>query len=111
MINVLELCAGAGGLALGFAKAGFNHLFLIDNDKNCVKTLEANFSNVEIRNEDINLFLKHIMTKKAKLTKKVDILVAGLPCQSFSYVGKGKGLKDERGMLFLTFIEIMKIRS
>ena len=36
-------------------------------------------------------------------------MVARLPCQSFSYVGKGQGLKDERGLLFLTFIEIMKI--
>lgn len=109
MINVLELCAGAGGLALGFAQAGFNHLCLIDNDKNCVKTLEANFSDVEIINEDINLFLKNIKTRKNSFIKETDVLVAGLPCQSFSYVGKGQGLKDERGLLFLTFIEIMKI--
>lgn len=109
MINVLELCAGAGGLALGFAKAGFQHLGLVDHDQNCVQTLKANFADVPIINEDLNLFLQKISTNKDQLIKSVDILVAGLPCQSFSYVGKGQGLQDARGLLFFTFIEIMQV--
>ena len=109
MINVLELCAGAGGLALGFAKAGFQHLGLVDHDQNCVQTLKANFTDVPIINEDLNLFLQKISTNKDQLIKSVDILVAGLPCQSFSYVGKGQGLQDARGLLFFTFIEIMQV--
>ena len=64
MINVLELCAGAGGLALGFAKAGFQHLGLIDHDQNCIKTLQANFSHVPIINEDLNFFLQKITISK-----------------------------------------------
>jgi len=42
--NVLELCAGAGGLALGIEKAGFKTKYVVDNDKDSIKTLKMNNS-------------------------------------------------------------------
>ena len=53
MIKVVELCAGAGGLALGFEKAGLEHELLVEIDKDCVATLHKNRPDGNVLHADI----------------------------------------------------------
>lgn len=101
MFKTIELFAGAGGLALGIEKAGFNTIGLIEFDKTASDTLKHNRPNWNVINDDIanisclNLE-KYFNIKKGEL----DLLSGGAPCQSFSYAGKRLGLEDARGTLF-----------
>ena len=101
--SAIELFAGAGGTALGLENAGINHLLLNEIDKDCSKTLKANFpQNTNIVCEDV---------KKLNFTEfkdKVDIVQAGFPCQAFSYAGKSRGFEDTRGTLFFNIANIVK---
>lgn len=94
--QIIELFAGAGGLAIGLKNAGFNTLLLNDIDKDSCKTLSKN-TDYEVINDDI----KNLSFKKYK--DKVDVLSGGFPCQAFSYAGKKLGFKDTRGTLFYEF--------
>lgn len=94
--QIIELFAGAGGLAIGLKNAGFNTLLLNDIDKDSCKTLSRN-TDYEVINDDI----KNLSFKKYK--DKVDVLSGGFPCQAFSYAGKKLGFKDTRGTLFYEF--------
>lgn len=97
----VEVCAGAGGLSLGFITKNFRPVLLNDMDKTCIKTLRLNHPVVNIQHgnmENIDCAAYH----------NIDVLLGGLPCQSFSSVGKRKGLYDERGKLICSFIELVK---
>lgn len=101
MYTSIELFAGAGGLALGVEKAGFNTLGLIEFDKDAADTLKKNRPNWNVVNDDIaNISCldleKYFSIKKGEL----DLLSGGAPCQAFSYAGKRLGLEDARGTLF-----------
>ena len=101
MYTSIELFAGAGGLALGVEKAGFNKLGLIEFDKDAADTLKKNRPNWNVINDDIaNISCldleKYFSIKKGEL----DLLSGGAPCQAFSYAGKRLGLEDARGTLF-----------
>ena len=99
--NTIELFAGAGGLALGLEKAGFNTIGLIEFDKDAANTLKKNRPEWNVINDDIanisSLDLENYFNiKKGEL----DLLSGGAPCQAFSYAGKRLGLEDARGTLF-----------
>lgn len=97
-----EVCAGAGGLSKGFINKGFQPVFLNDFDKVCCRTLLTNHPTANIINgsmTDIN------MTQY----KNIDVLMGGVPCQSFSQIGERKGLDDERGNLMMEFIRMIQI--
>jgi len=99
----IELFAGAGGTALGLENAGIRHILLNEIDKDCAKTLEANFS------KGVNIICEDV--KKLDFSKfngNVDIVQAGFPCQAFSYAGKSRGFEDTRGTLFFEFARCVK---
>lgn len=100
MYTSLELCAGAGGQALGLHQAGFKHLALIDNDAPACATLRLN--NIEHRlkwgdiiEADLNDFA---LTKATNFEGKVDLVAGGVPCPPFSKAGKQLGKDDERDL-------------
>ena len=97
----IELFAGAGGLALGIEKAGFDTIGLIEIDKDASDTLKCNRPEWRVINEDIanisSLDLKEYFNVS---DGELDLLSGGAPCQSFSYAGKRLGLEDARGTLF-----------
>lgn len=98
--TVVELFAGAGGLALGLEKAGLKTVFLNEFDKDCVETLKRNRPNWNIIHEDV---------RKLDFTGiKADVVTGGFPCQAFSYAGKKLGFEDTRGTLFFEFARAIK---
>ena len=104
-LRVGTLFTGIGAFehALDRLKIPSKIVFACDIDEHCKKTYFANFS---INNEDWFYDVKDLDGKKFK--NKIDILVGGSPCQSFSMVGKRKGLEDDRGNLVFEFIRIVK---
>lgn len=100
--SVIELFAGAGGLAIGLEKAGLKCLLLNDIDKWACQTLKKNRSKWNVVNGDI----KDISFKKYR--RKVDVITGGFPCQAFSYAGKKLGFKDTRGTLFFEYARAVK---
>ena len=100
--NVLELFAGAGGLAVGLEKAGLKCIALNEIDKFACQTLRKNRPNWDVLEGDIKDF------DFTKYKNKVDIVTGGFPCQAFSYAGKKLGLSDVRGTLFYEFARVVK---
>lgn len=90
-LTSVEICAGAGGQALGLERAGFKHEHLIDIDKHSCRTLEANRPQWKVTCVDLAEF-------DGRPFKGVDLLAGGLPCPPFSKAGKQLGHKDERNL-------------
>lgn len=105
----IELFAGAGGLALGLEKAGFEEIGLIEIDKNACDTLRLNRPNWNVIEEDIVEFSKKDLLKEFNIEKgELDLLSGGYPCQSFSYAGKRLGIDDVRGTMFYYYAEFLR---
>ncbi|WP_244912583.1 DNA (cytosine-5-)-methyltransferase [Oligella urethralis] len=100
--KLLELFAGAGGLAIGLEMAGFESILLNEIDKDACKTLRQNRPEWNVVEGDIS---------KIDFTpyyNQIDILSGGFPCQAFSYAGKKLGFEDTRGTLFFEFARAVK---
>ena len=101
MYKSIELFAGAGGLALGVEKAGFDTLALIEFDKSACETLKKNRPQWRVICDDIANISKLDLEEYFGLKSgELDLLSGGAPCQAFSYAGKRLGLDDARGTLF-----------
>jgi len=100
--KVLELFAGAGGLAVGMEKSGIKCVALNEIDKWACQTLRENRPNWNVLEGDIKSF------DFTEYNNQVDILTGGFPCQAFSYAGKKLGLQDARGTLFYEFARAVK---
>ena len=87
----IEICAGAGGQAIGLEHAGFEHLALIEIEPIACATLLLNRKNWNVINKDVKDF-------SAKNYKDVDLLAGGVPCPPFSIAGKQLGHLDERDL-------------
>jgi DNA (cytosine-5)-methyltransferase 1 len=96
----IELCAGAGGAAVGFEQAGFKHIALVEIDKHACETLRVNRPNWNVIEGDLKLF-------SAKSYRGADLVSAGVPCPPFSKAGKQLGKDDERDL----FPEAIRIVS
>ncbi len=99
--TVLELFAGAGGLAVGLEKAGLKCVALNEIDKWACQTLRKNRPNWNVLEGDIKEY------DFKKYFNKVDVVTGGFPCQAFSYAGKKLGLADARGTLFYEFARVV----
>lgn len=100
--SVLELFAGAGGLALGLEKAGLACKLLNEIDPWACKTLRKNRPHWNVVEGDISAeSFEH-------LKGQIDVVTGGFPCQAFSYAGKKRGLEDARGTLFYEFARTIK---
>lgn len=93
MLTSIELCAGAGGQALGLERAGFAHRALVEIDKHCCNTLRHNRPKWHVLEQDIRLF-----KDQAADFRGMDLLAGGLPCPPFSVAGKQLGEQDERNL-------------
>lgn len=99
-LTLVSLFSGCGGFDLGFRQAGFRTVFANDIDTDACLTYKANLGDI------IEGDLRTI--KLPKLKRRPDVLTAGFPCQPFSNAGSRKGVKDDRGTLFQTAIDIVE---
>jgi DNA (cytosine-5)-methyltransferase 1 len=95
----LELCAGAGGQAIGLERAGIRHVGLVEIDQGACSTLRQN-------RPKWNVLLKDLNTFDAAAFVGADIVSAGLPCPPFSIAGKQLGTLDERN-LFPSMVRVV----
>ena len=101
-LTSVELFAGAGGLSLGAAQAGFHPMLLVEMNPHAAATLRKNKHLLRVREEDIREGdVREI--NFTHLRGLVDLLSGGVPCQPFSYGGKALGMEDERD-LFSEFL-------
>lgn len=107
--TTIELFAGAGGLALGIERAGFDTIGLIEFDKAASDTLKYNRPKWRVINDDIANISCLDLEKYFEIEKgSLDLLSGGAPCQSFSYAGKRLGLEDARGTLFYHYAKFLE---
>jgi DNA (cytosine-5)-methyltransferase 1 len=90
-LTSLEICAGAGGQALGLEQAGFEHVALVEIEPAACATLRLNRPKWKVREGDLHAF-------DGRPFKGVDLLAGGVPCPPFSKAGRQLGASDERDL-------------
>ncbi|WP_326765766.1 DNA cytosine methyltransferase [Streptomyces sp. NBC_01591] len=130
VLTSIEICAGAGGQAIGLHAAGFKHLALVEIDEHAATTLTDNIKSLDgwswerehcdVINNDVNEF-RPLPSKKFPeaglkkpskflggplLRRELDLLAGGVPCPPFSHAGKQLGKDDERD-LFPRMLELV----
>lgn len=90
-MNSLEMCAGAGGQALGLERAGFEHEALVEWEAPACSTLRLNRPHWNVIEGDLAKF-------DARPFKSIDLVAGGVPCPPFSKAGKQLGADDERDL-------------
>ncbi len=88
----IEICAGAGGQALGLENAGFQHAMVVEIEKDYCDILRYNRPNWNVRRQDVREF------DGKPYCGKIDLLAGGVPCPPFSIAGKQLGAEDERDL-------------
>lgn len=105
-LTSVELCAGAGGQALGLERAGFSHEALVEIDQHCRATLALNRPGWNVAQGD----QADLMKFDGRPYRGIDVLAGGLPCPPFSVAGKQLGDADERNLFPSTLRLIDEIR-
>ena len=90
-LTSLEICAGAGGQALGLSQAGFEHVALVEYEPRYCKALSENRPNWNVICDDLHNF-------DGTPYHGIDLLAGGVPCPPFSVAGKQLGFNDERDL-------------
>ena len=103
-MNVVSFFAGAGGLDLGFQKAGFNVVWANEYDKDIWETYEKNHKNTILDR-------RSIVNIESEEVPECDGVIGGPPCQSWSEAGSLRGINDKRGQLFYDFIRILEAKQ
>nr|WP_321451244.1 DNA cytosine methyltransferase [uncultured Carboxylicivirga sp.] len=102
----LSFFSGAMGLDIGLEKAGFNTIFSSEIDNACRKTIVKNKPDIALIGDIRDYTASQIrFLSGLKEDDEIDLVVGGPPCQAFSTAGNRKGFEDERGNVFLTFID------
>lgn len=105
-MQLLSLFSGAGGMDLGFKRAGFEIPVANEFDKKIHATYEYNHPETYLLKGSVSeLSVDDILPF---FSCGVDGIIGGPPCQSWSVAGSGGGIKDERGSLFLEYIRLLK---
>ncbi len=99
----IDLFAGIGGMRLGFESAGGRCVLTSEIDGAALETYSLNYSP-----DHPHKYYGDICKIKSADVPKHDVLIAGFPCQPYSIAGLRKGLKDERGTVFMEIIRILK---
>ncbi|MBO5828086.1 MAG: DNA cytosine methyltransferase [Paludibacteraceae bacterium] len=101
-MQLISLFSGAGGLDLGFHKAGFTTIIANEYDAKICPTFRSNFPTTNLIEGDIRKINEN------EFPLGITGIIGGPPCQSWSEGGSLKGIEDERGQLFYEYIRILK---
>ena len=101
--RVVSLFSGAGGLDLGFKKAGFKIVWANDFDKDAVATYKENIGNECICGDISEIDSADI--------PECDVIIGGFPCQGFSVANTKRNVLDERNKLYLQYIRVLKAKK
>jgi DNA (cytosine-5)-methyltransferase 1 len=91
-LTVVEICAGAGGQALGLEQAGFRHAAAVELDPDACETLRRN------RGDEWKIVEDDVATVDGRAYTCVDLLAGGVPCPPFSIAGRQLGRDDDRDL-------------
>jgi len=108
-IKALSFFTGAMGLDLGLKKAGIDTILACESEKFIRETIQLNNPKLKVL-EDINKYSAEDIRKAAGLSKneKIELIVGGPPCQAFSTAGKRLSVNENRGVVFLKYLELIK---
>lgn len=103
-MKLVSLFSGAGGLDLGFEKAGFDIVWANEFDKDIWQTYQKNFPHTRLETRSI---------RQVDFSEIPDCdgIIGGPPCQSWSEAGALRGIKDKRGQLFFEFIHLLEAKQ
>ncbi len=90
-LSVLEICAGAGGQAIGLEEAGWRHAAAVDNDRDACTTLRCNRPTWHVIEDDV-------AAVDGRAFRGIDLLAGGVPCPPFSIAGDQLGANDDRDL-------------
>lgn len=107
--DVVEICAGAGGQALGLERAGFSHRLAVELDAYACATLRTNRPDWRVAEGDV----ANTDVWNPADYEGVDLLAGGVPCPPFSIAGKQLGASDERDLFAwaVEMVEVVKPRA
>lgn len=111
--TAISLFSGAGGFDIGIKNAGFDVLASLEIDKHCCATLRHNIQKTceptVVLEEDIRKVKAASLMKSLEMKRgDLDLLFGGPPCQSFSAIGKQKGIDDSRGQLIYEMVRFTR---
>ena len=106
-LTAIDLFAGCGGLSRGFMDAQYEILVGVDNDDAALKTFKRNHGNAVALNADLSQPETFDVIDNTVNGRKIDIIIAGPPCQGFSLTGP-RNFDDKRNKLYLAVIEAVK---
>lgn len=114
-MRTLSLFSGAGGLDIGFHKAGFDIVGCVEIEKQYCETLLANKNNGTYFNPEARIYCNDIRNFDPTefLDQGIECVIGGPPCQPFSAAGRRSGgvpgMQDERGKLFESYCHVLEI--
>jgi len=100
-MKIASFFSGAGGLDLGFERAGFDIAWANEYDKSIWATYEANFPKTVLNRKSI------VDVAPGDIADDVIGMIGGPPCQSWSEAGARRGIEDKRGQLFFDYIRLL----
>ena len=107
-VVALSFFSGAMGLDIGMERGGISSLLACESDKACRHTIKKNRPEIALIG-DINKYSSEEILSMARIPndRKVDVIFGGPPCQAFSTAGSRRGFDDNRGNVFLKYIDIV----
>lgn len=101
-MRAMSLFSGAGGMDVGFVRAGFRVVVASEIDAYACNTFRMNHPKAELIEGDVT---EHI--EELGLLKNIDVIFGGPPCQGFSVAGK-MSASDPRSALVFSFVELVE---
>lgn len=102
--RVVSLFSGAGGMDLGFEKAGFDIVWANDFFKEAVESYKKNVSKNVVYGDITKI-------DSSEIPDDIDLVIGGFPCQGFSVANTKRSMKDERNFLYKEMLRVIKDKN